>query len=81
MDAMVTSTDGMSKAFKEKDDKYREWTTPETLEKKVVIAVMVPLILSHDGAAHGDTIRLQSFALDTRVDRVRMSQSFCGTML
>ena len=34
IDVKVTSTDGMNKSFKEKDDKYREWTTKETREKK-----------------------------------------------
>ena len=48
VDVKVTSTDDMGKAFKEKDEKYREWTTKETMEKKVAKAVMVPLIISHD---------------------------------
>ena len=39
----------MDKVFKEKDDKYHVWATEETLEKKVVMAVMVPLIISHEG--------------------------------
>ena len=43
---MVTATDDMKKAFKEKDDKYREWATRETRERKVVMAVMVPLMVS-----------------------------------
>ena len=30
VDVKVTSTDDMNKAFKEKDDKYREWATRET---------------------------------------------------
>ena len=47
----------MSEAFKEKDEKYREWTTKETREKKVDKAVMVPLIFSRDGAVHWDTVR------------------------
>ena len=47
----------MNDAFKEKDDKYREWATSETREKKVVMAVMVPLIISHDGAIHKDSVR------------------------
>ena len=54
----VTSTDKMNDEFKKKDDKYREWTTQETREKKVGMAVMVPLIISHDGAIRrlGDEI-------------------------
>ena len=53
----VTSTDKMSEAFKEKDDKYRVWATHETREMKVVKVVMVPLIVSHDGAVHRDTVK------------------------
>ena len=30
----VTSTEEMNKAFREKDEKYREWATWETKEKK-----------------------------------------------
>ena len=35
VDVKITSTDKMNEAFKEKDAKYSEWTTQETLEKKV----------------------------------------------
>ena len=69
VDVKVTSTDKMSEAFKEKDEKYRVWTTQETREKKVVMAVMVPLIISHDGAIHKDTIRRwRNFAPDIKID-------------
>ena len=72
----VTSTEDMNKAFKEKDDKYREWATRETREKKVEKAVMVPLIISHDGAVHKDSVRRwKDFAPDIKVDWVRMAQS------
>ena len=54
VDVKVTSTDKMNDAFKEKDEKYREWATKETREKKVGMAVMVPFIISHDGAVHKD---------------------------
>ena len=65
----------MSKAFKEKDDKYREWATRETREKKVGKAVMVPLIISNDGAVHRATVmRWKDFAPDIQVDWVRMAQ-------
>ena len=47
VDVKVTSTDKMNEAFKEKDEKYREWASKETRETKVV---MMPLITSHDGA-------------------------------
>ena len=57
MDVKVTSTDKMNEAFKEKDEKYREWTTKETREKKIAMAVIVPIIISHDGAVHRDTIK------------------------
>ena len=57
VDVKITSTDKMSESFKEKDDKYRELATKETREKKVVMAAMVPIIISHDGAVHKDTIR------------------------
>ena len=57
MDVMVISSEEMRKGFKEKDDKYRERTTRETQEKRVMTAVMVPLVVSHDGAMHRDTVR------------------------
>ena len=76
MDVKVTSTDKMSKAFKEKDDKYREWATKETREKKVGKAVIVPFIISHDGVVHKDSVgRWNDFASDIKVDWVRMAQS------
>ena len=53
VDVKVTSTEKMNEAFKEKDVKYLEWATKEAREKKVVMAVMVPLIISHDGASTG----------------------------
>mgnify|MGYP004554314851 CR=1 FL=1 len=59
VDVKVTSTESMNKAFKEKDDKYREWTTRETLEENVAKAVMVPLIISHDGAIHRDSEKME----------------------
>ena len=72
----VISTDKMNEAFEEKDDKYRTWTVQETREKKVVKAVMVPLIISHDGAVHKDTIRRwKDIAPDITVDWVRMAQN------
>ena len=49
VDVKVTSTDKMNDAFKENDEKYREWATQETREKKVVMAVMVPVIISRWG--------------------------------
>ena len=76
VDVKVTSTDKMDEAFMEKDTKYREWTTIETREKKVAKAVMVPLIVSHDGAVHKDTVkRWKDFAPDIEVDWVRIGQS------
>ena len=76
VDVKVTSTDKMNEAFKEKDEKYREWTMRETREKKVEKAVMVPIIISHDGAVHRDTVRRwKDFAADIKVDWVRMAQS------
>ena len=66
----------MNKAFNENDEKYREWATRKTREKKVAKAVMVPLIISHDGAAHKDSVRRwKNFAPDIKVDWVRMAQS------
>ena len=76
VDVKVTSTDKMNEAFKEKDDKYREWTTQETREKKVGMAVMVPLIISHDGAIHkGSVMRWKGFSPDLELSWVRMAQS------
>ena len=38
--------------------------------------VIVPLIISHDGAVHKDTVRMwKDFAPDIQVDWVRMAQS------
>ena len=53
----ITSTDKMNDAFREKDDKYREWTIHETREKKVEMAVMVHLIISHDGEVQKDKVK------------------------
>ena len=40
------------------------------------MAVMVPLIISNDGAVHRDTIRRwKNFAPDIKVDWVRMAQN------
>ena len=76
VDVKVTSTDKMNKAFKEKDEKYREWATRGTREKKVAMAVMAPLIISHDGAVHKDSVRRwKSFAPDIKVNWVRLAQS------
>ena len=72
----ITSTDKMNEAFKEKAEKYRNWAIKETREKKVGKVVMVPLIISHDGAVHMDTVRRwKSFAPDVEVDWVRIAQS------
>ena len=76
VDVKVTSTEDMNKAFKEKDDKYRDWATKDTREKKVGKAVMIPIIVSHDGAVHRDTVkRWKDFAPDIQVDWVRMAQN------
>ena len=73
IDVKITSTDKMYESFKEKDDKYREWTTREM---KVMMAVMVPLIISHDGAIHKETVkRWKNFAPDIQIDWVRIAQS------
>ena len=75
VDVKVTSTDKLNEAFNEKDEKYREWATSDTREKKVAKAVMVPLIVSHDGAVHRDSIRRwKDFAPDIKADWVRMAQ-------
>ena len=40
------------------------------------MAVVIPLIISHDGAVHRDTIkRWKNFAVDIQIDWVRMAQS------
>ena len=76
VDVKTTSSDNMDEVFREKDDKYRVWTTQETMEKKVGKAVMVPLIISRDGAVHKDTVRRwKSFAPDIKVDWVPMAQN------
>ena len=49
---------------------------PRNKEKKVAMAVMVPLIISHDGAVHKDSVRRRKdFAPDIKVDWVRMAQN------
>ena len=76
VDMNVTSTDELNETFTEKDEKYREWTARETMEKNVVKAVMVPPHLSHDGTAHRDTVRgWNDIARDIKVDWVRMAQN------
>ena len=56
--------------------KYRVLATSETMETIVSKAVMVPLILSHDGAVHRDSVRRRKdFAPDIRVDWVLMAQN------
>ena len=46
------------------------------MEKKVSNVVMVPLIISNDGAVHRDTIRRwKDFAPEIKVDWVRMAQN------
>ena len=75
VDVKITSTDKMNDEFKQKDEKYREWTTQET-RKKVGKAVMVPLIISHDGAIHkGSVMRWKGFSLDLELSWVRIAQS------
>ena len=72
----ATSTGDMEKTLKEKDDKYRKWTTWETVEKKADKAVMVPLIITQDRSVHRDTVkRWNDFALDIQPDWVRMAQN------
>ena len=82
VDVKVTSTDQLNKAFREKDEKYREWTTRETRERKVAKVVLVPLIISHDGAVHKDAVkRWKDFAPDINIDWVRMAQNcFASTL-
>ena len=76
VDVMVTSTDKMNESFKEKDEKYRELATRETRENNVVMAGMVPLIISHGGAVHKDTVkRWKNVAPDIKIDWVRMARS------
>ena len=48
----------MNRAFKEKDGKYRLWATKEAGEKKVGKAVMVPVVVSNDGAIHKVSIEI-----------------------
>ena len=58
------------------------WATQETREKKVVMVMMVPIIISHDGAVHKDAIRRwKNFAPDIKVDWVRMAQNVLFTTL
>ena len=76
VDVRVTSTEDLNKAFKEKDDKYRDWATKDTREKKVGKAAMIPFIVSLDGAVHKDSVRRwKDFAPDIDVDWVRMAQN------
>ena len=88
VDVKVASTDKMNGSFKEKDDKYCEWATQETHEKKVTKAVMAPFIISQVGAVREDSVRRwKDFVSDIEVDRVRMAQcppqqsGHCGEVL
>ena len=82
VDEKITSTDKMNESFKEKDEKYRVWATHETREKKVSKVVVVPLIISHDGAVHTDTgRRWNDFSRDIKVDWVIMAHHVLRTML
>ena len=73
---IITWTVKMNKTFKDKEDEYLEWAICETREKKVVKAVMVPIIISHDGAVHKDSVkRWKDFSPDIQVDWVRMAQN------
>ena len=48
----------------------------ETRERKVAKVFMAPLIISLDGAVHGDRVRRwKDFASDINVDWIRMAQS------
>ena len=48
----------------------------ETLEENVAKVVMVPLIISHDGTVHKDTVRLwKDFSPDVKADWVWMAQN------
>ena len=72
----VTLTEKVNEASKEKDEKHRDWANKDTREKKVAKAVLVPLIVSHDGAVHKDSVRRwKNFAPDIKVDWVRMAQN------
>ena len=78
VDVKVTSTEDMNKDFRVNDDKNREWVTGETWEKKARKAVIVPLIISHDGAVHNDSVRRwKNFASDIEVDWVRKAKNVC----
>ena len=69
VDVKKTSIDDLFKSFKEKDEKDREWAIRDTQEKKESKAVMVPLIISHDGAVHKDSVRRwKGLAPDITVD-------------
>ena len=75
----VTSTDKLNDAFAEKDEKYWEWTIPETQEEIVLKVVMMPLIISHDRAVHRGAIKKwKAFAPDIQVDWVRMARNVLG---
>ena len=76
VDVKITSTGIMNDSFKEKDEKYRVWATKETRESKVEKAVVVPIIISHDGAVHKESVkRWKDIAPDIAVDWVRMAQN------
>ena len=81
VDVKVTSTDKMNEAFRGKDDKYREWATKETREKRVTKSVMFSLIISHDGAVHNDSVRRwKNFAPTSRSTGCGWSKMTRATM-
>ena len=76
IDVIVTSTDHLKIPFKDINDKTLKWTTGQTIEKKVAMAVMVHLVISHDGAIDKVSIeRPKTFSPDIKVDRVRTGQN------
>ena len=58
-----------NKDIKENEDTHREWTTRETMDKNVSQGVMAPLVISHDGEVHNESVRRWiDFSPDIKVD-------------
>ena len=69
VDVKVTSTEDLSKAFKEKDDKCREWTIRETREKKVVKAVRDNAKNAHYFVGNGQKCRWHPLSVDVFLEQ------------
>ena len=65
----------VNEAFREKVEKYRDWTMKETREKKVSKAVLEPVMVSHDDQSTKNCQPWKDLSPDIQIDCVRMGQN------